>query len=68
MDRIEMDGDYLIIAPKKEGRFHYELTERTYLVDNILNFLELHPDVRPHQIVVYELQEVNQKTGKKSRS
>ena len=66
MERIKINGDYLIIAPKKDGGHHYELSERAFLVDNILNFLERHPDVTPHKITVYELNEVNlRKSGGK---
>jgi len=67
MKRIEINGDYLIIAPKKDGGYghHYELSERAFLIENILSFLDDHPDVTPHQITVYELNEVNLRKRKK---
>lgn len=60
MDRIEIDGNYLIIAPAPENMGNYQmLTERAYLIDNILNFIEQHRDIDPHQITIYELKQVN---------
>jgi hypothetical protein len=60
-NRIEMDGDYLIIAPKgpPEYGYHHSLTERAFLVDNLVNFINRHHDINIHQITVYELREVN---------
>jgi len=67
MKRIEINGDYLIIAPKKECGHHYALSERAFLVDNILNFLSNHLDVTPYEITVYELNEVNHRNYKKEK-
>lgn len=60
--RIAINGDYIIIAPKSlpETGYYHELTERAYLVDNITNFMKMHPDIKPHQITVYELREINE--------
>ncbi len=61
--RIEIDGDYLIIAPKsKEGGmgYHHSLTERAFLIDNLFNFLKQYPDIDAHDITVYELNEINE--------
>jgi hypothetical protein len=62
LKRIETNGDYLIIAPNMEKGigYHHTLTERAYLVDNLINFLKQHPDIKEHQITVYELREVNE--------
>jgi len=62
MKRIEINGDYLIIAPNMElgNDYHHTLTERAYLVENLINFLKQHPDIKEHQVTVYELREVNE--------
>lgn len=58
--RMEMDGDYLIIAPNPEGSgYIHDLSERAWLVENILNFRINNPKVPAHSIVIYELKEVN---------
>lgn len=61
-NRIECDGDYLIIAPKPkpETGYYHSLTERAYLVDNVINFLKNYPDIKEHQITIYELRQVNE--------
>jgi hypothetical protein len=62
--RIEMDGDYLIIAPNPEGEgsgYVHTISERAWLVDNIANFQINNPKVPAHSITVYELKEVNLK-------
>lgn len=61
-ERLQIDRGYLIIAPNQnsKGGYHHRLTERAYLIDNILNFMENHPEVHPHQITVYELREINE--------
>ena len=60
-DRININGDYLIIAPTTScvGN-HQMLSERAYLADNIINFLENYPDVKTHAISIYELCEINE--------
>ena len=63
-----MNGDYLIIAPKKDGGYSHQFSERTFLVENILNFLDNHPDVTPNQITVYELNEVNLRKSERGES
>lgn len=62
MKRIEIDGDYLIIAPniKLGSGYYHLLTERAFLVDNLINFLKQYSDVEEHQITIYELREVNE--------
>ena len=61
MERIEIDGYYLIIAPNPNHGDRYEMfTERAYLVDNIFNFLRNYPDVDEHQITIYELRQLNE--------
>ena len=64
MHRIEMNGDYLIVAPKKESGygFHKMFTERTFLVTNLLNFIQAHPEITQDQITIYELKEINDET------
>lgn len=60
-NRIEIDGDYLIIAPNPQGfGYVHSLTERAFLVDNILNFFRNYPEIKPHQVTVYELKQVNE--------
>ena len=59
--RINKDGDYLIIAPQPDLGNYQMLTERTFLVDNLIAFTKNHPDIDPHQITVYELTEINLK-------
>lgn len=60
--RIDIDGDYLIIAPNPdEGGYSHSLTERVYLVDNLINFLKSYPNIKPHQVTIYELKEVNER-------
>ena len=58
--RIEINRDYLIIAPQPETGNYQMLTERAYLADNLLNFIEQHSDIEPHQITIYELVEINE--------
>jgi hypothetical protein len=60
--RMEMDGDYLIIAPNPEGSgYVHQLSERAWLVENIANFQINNPKVPAHSIAIYELKEVNLK-------
>ena len=59
--RIEINGNYLIIAPSQKEGYVHSLTERAYLIDNILSFLKRYPKLEPHQVTVYELKEVNEK-------
>ncbi len=61
-NRIECDGHYLIIAPKpKAGSgYYHQLTERAYLVDSVIGFLKNYPDIKEHQITIYELRQVNE--------
>lgn len=60
--RIAINGDYIIIAPRghPEYGYHHGLTERAFLVDNLVNFMKQYPDIKPHQITVYELREINE--------
>lgn len=60
MDRITADRDCLILAPDNDGGYHHMLTERAFLIDNILNFLKAHPNIKAHQVTVYELRELNE--------
>ena len=63
--RVNINGDYLIVAPKPNGCGLYEtLVERAFLIDNVINFLEQHPDIDPHQITIYELHEINEQSSK----
>lgn len=60
--RINISGDYIIIAPNPDkGGYSHSLTERAYLVDNILNFLRQYPNIKAHQVTIYELREVNER-------
>ena len=69
-DRIEIDGDYLIIAPKgPPGYGNYKvLSERAFLVDNLLNFITNHDIKDPHIITIYELRQVNEQFSEGRRS
>ena len=60
-DRININGSYLLIAPKGPPEYgnNQMLSEREFLVDNILNFLKNYSDTDPHQITIYELKELN---------
>lgn len=60
-DRINANADYLIIA-KKPGNtdgYYHALSERSFLVHNIMNFLDNHRDIDKFDIVIYELRQVN---------
>lgn len=60
--RIEMDGDYLIISPNPEGSgYVHAISERAWLIENIANFQINNPKVSTHSITIYELKEVNLK-------
>jgi hypothetical protein len=63
--RININGQYLIIAPNEERGlgYHHQLAERAFLADNLKNFLEAHRDIEVHQITIYELREVNEHKG-----
>jgi hypothetical protein len=66
--RIYAKGDYLLIAPNEtdgSGGYHHMISERAYLADNILNFLQNYPNVDVHQITIYELREVNERNRSK---
>lgn len=56
--RIEIHGDYLLIAPRGEehgyGYWHM-ITERAFLVENIKNFFQNYPSVEADQLTIYEL-------------
>lgn len=60
--RIEINGDYLIISPNPTigTGYYHTISERDFIVDNIINFLKNHPDINEHQITIYELKEVNE--------
>lgn len=64
--RINIDGDFLIISPniKNGSDYHHILTEREFLVNNILNFLDDNIDIECENITIYELVQVN---GSKER-
>jgi hypothetical protein len=61
-NRIEIHGDYLLIAPRGEehgyGYWHM-LSERVFLVENIKNFFKNYPSVEAHQLMIYELHGLN---------
>lgn len=62
--RMEMNGDYLIIAPNPEGvgsGYVHSISEREWLVENIANFQSNNPKVPAHSIAIYELKGVNLK-------
>lgn len=60
--RMQIGGDYLIIAPKEDGNgYRHSLTERAFLVDSLIAFLKRFPKIMPHQITIYELKQVNEK-------
>ena len=65
-NRILANGDYLIIARREQGNgvlgYYHQLCERSFLVDNILAFLRNYPAVDPHDVMVYELRELNMNT------
>lgn len=63
--RVNINGDYLIIAPKGAPAFGYyhSLTERAFLVDNLENFIREHPKIDRHLITIYELKEVNEESN-----
>ena len=57
-----MDGEYLIVGtyPTRSGYAEArQLTERKYLVHNILNFMSNNPKVGIDDIVIYELRGIN---------
>ena len=59
-DRIEINGDYLIYGVSSETGRHRMYTERAFLVDNLINFMNQHEEVEPHNITIYELVEINE--------
>jgi hypothetical protein len=62
--RMEMDGDFMIIAPNPEGSgYIHSLSERVWLVENIINFQKNNPKIPVHNIAIYELKEVNLRHG-----
>ncbi len=65
--RIEMNGDFLIIAPNPEGLgsgYVHSISEREWLVENIANFQFNNPKVPAHSIAIYELKEINLKNDR----
>lgn len=62
LKRMSWNGDYLIVALKAppEYGYYHELTERAFLVVNLINFMKQYPDIQPYQITVYELKEINE--------
>lgn len=63
-NRIEIHGDYLLIAPRGEehgyGYWHM-ISERAFLVENIKNFFKNYPSIEAHQLMIYELRGLNGK-------
>lgn len=60
MKRIECDRDYLIIAPNdKDSGYYQSLSERHFLLHNLVNFMKQYPDVKKEDITIYELNEIN---------
>lgn len=62
MDRIKANRDYLIIAPNEDSGsgYYHILSERGFLINNLQAFLDAHKDMRPYQVTIYELHEINQ--------
>ena len=65
MERINIDGDYLLIAPKiMGGGYHHMLSERAYLADNIQSFIDNYK-ANIHAITIFELKEINEQCASK---
>jgi hypothetical protein len=60
VNKIEIDGHYLIIAPKPGLGMgnHQMLSECEFLEINIENFLRNYPEILRDTITIYELKKV----------
>ena len=61
-ERINVNGDYLIIARKPGAGlgYYHTLSGRNCLVENIIIFLDNCKDIEKHDITIYELKEINE--------
>ncbi len=61
---IDIDGDYLIVAPIFGKSGSYQMyTERECLSDNILTFLNRHPGINSEIVSVFELRKIDMHIG-----
>lgn len=59
LDRINCDRHFLLLAQHPRGGYIHMLSERAYLVHNILNFIEQNKLTRS-AVTIYELRQINE--------